>query len=204
MARPSGHRATTLHSGLLARGKLCHTRVCPGSTAAQVDQQGHATGPASSEVKDKLRYVDDFAKSVYDMLQQRNLTDIVDVIFVSDHGMTQTANERLVYLDEVLGEDGFAGIAHKEGWPSCGLRFKEGVDEEVMVSRMKRAAAASEGGFAYYDHATMPQGWHFSGSPRIAPHWLVPECVRCEDKRTSADLSPGWAGRSPTRKSSFT
>jgi predicted AlkP superfamily pyrophosphatase or phosphodiesterase len=141
----------------------------------QVDQQGHATGPASEEVKDKLRYVDDFAKSIYDMLLGRNLTEIVDVIFVSDHGMTQTANERLAYLDEVLGEDGFAGIAHKEGWPSCGLRFKEGIDEELMVTRMKEAARASNGGFAYYNHETMPEEWHFAGSPRIAPHWLVPE-----------------------------
>lgn len=128
-------------------------------------------------MRSKLRYVDDFAKALHDLLLVRNLTDIVNVLFVSDHGMTQTANERLVYLDEVLGEDGFASIAHKEGWPSCGLRFKEGVNEHTMVQRMERAAEASQGGFHYYSHETMPKDWHFSGSPRIAPHWLVPEWV---------------------------
>lgn len=153
------------------RGQL----VLRTNASGQVDQQGHATGPASDEVRDKLRYVDDFAKSIADVLQERNLTTVVDVLFVSDHGMTQTANERLVYLDEVLGEDGFAGIAHKEGWPSCGLRFKDGIDVALMVDRMQQAAQASEGGFRYYNHDTMPSQWHFSGSSRIAPHWLVPE-----------------------------
>ena len=61
------------------------------------------------------------------------MSQIVDVIVVSDHGMCSTANERVVYglnlvsvfafaesaicryLDEVLGEAGFAAIEHKEG-----------------------------------------------------------------------------------------
>lgn len=59
--------------------------------------------------------MDEFAKGVFDLLQERNLTQLVDVIFVSDHGMTSTDNERLVFLDDILGEEGFAGIEHNEG-----------------------------------------------------------------------------------------
>lgn len=94
----------------------------------QVDQQGHAFGPASDEVTSYLTYVDDFVKSVQEQLEARHLADVVDLIVVSDHGMTSTDNERVVYLDKVLGQDGWDAIEHKEGWPSCGLRFKPGTD----------------------------------------------------------------------------
>lgn len=59
--------------------------------------------------------VDNFAASIHRSLRARNLTDIVDVIFVSDHGMAETANHRLVYLDDIMGEDHVKQIEHEEG-----------------------------------------------------------------------------------------
>lgn len=83
--------------------------------APEVDQEGHRSGPASEGVEHQLIQMDNFAKGIYDLLEERNLTEIVDVIFVSDHGMTSTHNERLVFLDDILGKDGFEGIEHNEG-----------------------------------------------------------------------------------------
>ena len=48
-------------------------------------------------------------------LVARNLTDIVDVIFVSDHGMTDTSHPELVYMDDILGEEGYSYIEHEDG-----------------------------------------------------------------------------------------
>jgi predicted AlkP superfamily pyrophosphatase or phosphodiesterase len=45
----------------------------------------------------------------------RNLTDIVDVVFVSDHGMTDTSHPELVYIDDILGEDGWQAVKHEDG-----------------------------------------------------------------------------------------
>jgi len=45
----------------------------------------------------------------------RNLTDIVDVVFVSDHGMTDTRHPELVYIDDILGEDGWQAVRHEDG-----------------------------------------------------------------------------------------
>lgn len=45
----------------------------------------------------------------------RNLTKIVDVIFVSDHGMTDTSRPELVYIDDILGEDGWKAVTHEDG-----------------------------------------------------------------------------------------
>lgn len=83
--------------------------------APEVDQEGHRTGPHSHGVESELIEMDNFALDVMNELEKRNLTDVVDVIFLSDHGMTETHDERLVFLDDILGEEGWKGIARNEG-----------------------------------------------------------------------------------------
>ena len=60
--------------------------------------------------------MDVFAKDIHDSLEARNLTDIVDVVFVSDHGMTDTSDPEFIYIDDVLG-DGFKELDHVDGTP---------------------------------------------------------------------------------------
>jgi hypothetical protein len=40
----------------------------------------------------------------------------VDIIFVSDHGMADTSSPELVYMDDILGKDGYGLIQHNDGW----------------------------------------------------------------------------------------
>ena len=123
--------------------------------------------------------MDDFAASVHRMIDDRNLGKIVDLVFTSDHGMSSTADERVIYLDEILGPEGFAGIESKEGWPSCGLRFKPGVDQAEMLRRLRQAASAPRSGFDVYTAADMPPQWHLSSevNERIAPCvWQLSFC----------------------------
>jgi predicted AlkP superfamily pyrophosphatase or phosphodiesterase len=49
------------------------------------------------------------------------LTDIVDVVFVSDHGMTDTSHPELVYIDDILGEDGWQAVKHEDGGDTFSL-----------------------------------------------------------------------------------
>ena len=65
--------------------------------------------------QETLSYVDGFAKDLHSALVARNLTEIVDVIFVSDHGMTDTSHPEMVYLDDILGDDGIASMEHVDG-----------------------------------------------------------------------------------------
>lgn len=55
--------------------------------APEVDQAGHRSGPHSHQVDQTLLEMDSFVKGIFDSIDERNLTDIVDVIVVSDHGM---------------------------------------------------------------------------------------------------------------------
>lgn len=47
----------------------------------EIDQAGHRSGPDSPEVIDRLRYADNFAQSIFDEINKRNLADIVNIIF---------------------------------------------------------------------------------------------------------------------------
>ena len=62
-----------------------------------------------------MKYVDTFARDLHTALVARNLTEIVDIVFVSDHGMTDTSHPELLYLDDMLGEDGLAAVEHADG-----------------------------------------------------------------------------------------
>jgi predicted AlkP superfamily pyrophosphatase or phosphodiesterase len=150
--------------------------------APEVDQEGHRSGPDSSKSDYELTHVDEFIKSVREVLQERSLEDYVDLVVVSDHGMTSTHNERLVFLDDILGEEGWKGVASNEGtsdfspslrdfideesigWPSSGLRFKEHINETLMLEKLIDASQSSKGGFHVYTPSTMPSRWHFTGN----------------------------------------
>jgi predicted AlkP superfamily pyrophosphatase or phosphodiesterase len=98
-----------------------------------LDEAGHYAGPASPLVRTVLEQVDVFARDIHQALlgeseylgwhsnlpslpnPDRNLTHIVDVIYVSDHGMTDTSAQRVVYLDEIIGEDGVNQVVFEDG-----------------------------------------------------------------------------------------
>ncbi|WVW80511.1 hypothetical protein I302_102495 [Kwoniella bestiolae CBS 10118] len=140
----------------------------------EIDQSGHRGGPDSKGVNDSIALCDGMIGELLEGLRQRNLDGIVNVVIVSDHGMAETSNDRIIYLDDILGEEGVDAIEHKDGWPSVGLRFKEGVDSENYLNILLEAAESSNGTFAVYTHETMPERWHFNHGHRIAPIYVVP------------------------------
>lgn len=51
-----------------------------------VDQAGHAAGPDSQRVTDALEKVDEFVGELVGEIRERNMSHIVDLVVVSDHG----------------------------------------------------------------------------------------------------------------------
>ncbi|KAL4256686.1 Type I phosphodiesterase/nucleotide pyrophosphatase [Pleurotus pulmonarius] len=140
-----------------------------------LDHAGHTTGPMSSAVNRTLQQIDSFARVLHAELQARNLTDIVDTIFVSDHGMTDTSHPEFIYMDDILGAEGVKMIEHEDGWPSMGLRFRPEANETHYLQTLIQAAEANGHKFDVYTHETMPKRYHFSDSDRIAPIYVVPK-----------------------------
>ncbi|KAJ7079766.1 alkaline-phosphatase-like protein [Mycena belliarum] len=173
-----------------------------------LDQAGHSAGPMSALVNKTLTQVDVFAKDLHTALQARNLSDIVDVVFVSDHGMTDTSHPELIYMDDILGDAGYKSIEHEDGWPAMGLRFAANANVSHNLELLQTAAAASNGKFAVYTHETMPDRWHFTGSERIAPIYVVPEIGYVLTSKTEGDVgmskgSHGYDNKAPQMHAMF-
>ncbi|KAA1469665.1 Phosphodiest-domain-containing protein [Dentipellis sp. KUC8613] len=160
-----------------------------------LDQAGHRAGPYSALVNETLSKVDVFAKDLQDALVARNLTDIVDIVFVSDHGMTDTSHPELVYIDELLGEEGWAAVQHEDGWPSMGLHFRPGANVTRYLDILTEAAGDNEK-FEVHTPETMPERYHFAYSSRIAPVYVIPKMgyVLTTKKEGDVGLSKGNHG----------
>jgi len=153
-----------------------------------LDQAGHAAGPYSQRVNDTLKYVDAFARDLHKSLVDRSLTDIVDVVFVSDHGMTDTSHPELVYIDDILGEDGWQAVKHEDGWPSMGLHFDPLTDPSHYLDVLLAAAAGNSEKFNVYTPKTMPERYHFAHSSRVAPIYVVPNMGYVLTTREEGDV----------------
>jgi predicted AlkP superfamily pyrophosphatase or phosphodiesterase len=138
-----------------------------------VDSAGHEYGPNSTQIHATLRRVDDMLRDLLAGLQQRNLTHVVNIVVVSDHGMATTSTGRLLQLEDLLDP---ALLAHTDGWPLYGLRPKRDADLQPLYERLvARAAAQHPAAFdVYLRDGNMPVRYHFARNERIAPLWIVP------------------------------
>ncbi|GJE99017.1 phosphodiesterase domain-containing protein [Phanerochaete sordida] len=172
-----------------------------------LDQAGHLAGPKSDLVNRVLKQVDVFAKDIHDSLEARNLTDIIDVVFVSDHGMTDTSHPDFIYIDDILG-DGFRELEHVDGWPAMGLRFSPKANTSYYLDVLTQAAVASSGKFDVFTHDTMPSRYHFSYNERIAPIYVVPRIGYVLTDRVTNDTglnkgSHGYDNAEPSMHAMF-
>lgn len=122
-----------------------------------------------------MKAVDVFAKDLHTCLKARNLTEIVDIVFVSDHGMADTSQPEWVYVDDYLDQQAFDFVEHEDGWPSMGLRFSPKANSSAYLNILWEAAKNNSEKFDVYTHETMPERYHFSHNPRIAPIYIVPK-----------------------------
>jgi predicted AlkP superfamily pyrophosphatase or phosphodiesterase len=68
----------------------------------QVDHVGHDYGPDSAEVNQALGEIDATLARLVDGLKRRGQFEQTNLVIVSDHGMTATSPERLIYLDDLI------------------------------------------------------------------------------------------------------
>lgn len=141
-----------------------------------VDSDGHKFGPNSTEIRKTISEVDAMLGDLFDGIEARNLTDIVNIVIVSDHGMATTDTSRLLQVEDLIDT---SLIEHTDGWPLYGLRPFNTSDEHLQSLyddlHKKSQSPEFEGTFEVYmrDH-NMPARYHFSNNPRIAPLWIVP------------------------------
>ncbi|KAF2277443.1 Phosphodiest-domain-containing protein [Westerdykella ornata] len=137
-----------------------------------VDGDGHKYGPNSTEIRETIRNADAMLGSILQGLHARNLTHIVNVVVVSDHGMATTDVERLIQLEDLIDPE---ELEHIDGWPLYGLRPKNPKDLERLHRQLVEKTRDNPNVDVYLRDKDMPERYHFSKNERIAPLWIVPK-----------------------------
>ena len=132
---------------------------------SDVDGAGHDHGPAASEVDEAIARVDGAVGALVDGIAARGLTDVVNIILVSDHGMYPTSIERLIVLDDYVD----LATVDVVDWSPVGAILPRAGDED----RVYRALAGRHPHLTVYRKGEVPARLHFNAHPRITPIVLV-------------------------------
>ena len=155
-----------------------------------VDSDGHKFGPNSTEIRTTIESADQMMEDLFSGLQVRNLTDVVNVVVVSDHGMATTSTERLVQLEDLIDIDLVERI---DGWPLRGLRPKKPEHLAILQDQLMESSKDYSDSIEVYTRETMPERYHFSNNDRIAPLWVIPKTGWAIVERPEFDVKEALA-----------
>lgn len=136
-----------------------------------VDGDGHRYGPNSTQIRQTISNADAMIGGILKGLQERNLTNIVNIVVVSDHGMATTDVSRLIQLEDLIDP---VDLSHIDGWPLYGLRPKKQDQLYPLYDKLLREHGDNPN-IDIYLRENMPERYHFSNNDRIAPLWIIPK-----------------------------
>jgi predicted AlkP superfamily pyrophosphatase or phosphodiesterase len=126
---------------------------------SDTDDAGHRHGPESPELREAIRKVDASLGRLLEGLDERGLRDKVNIVVVSDHGMTAVDSSRVVYWDDALDQRTVRSV--EEG-PN--LTINAPVDSvPVYVDRLNRLSPHLKA----YANADLPARFSYTGHRRI-------------------------------------
>jgi predicted AlkP superfamily pyrophosphatase or phosphodiesterase len=124
-----------------------------------VDDAGHKYGPESPQVDTAIAEVDRQIGALVDGLAARGLSQRVNLIVVSDHGMTTVASDRVIYLDDYID---LSRVDIVDASPVGALAPKAGYEDEAF-----RRLSGAHPRLQVYRKRDVPARFHFSTHARI-------------------------------------
>ena len=126
-----------------------------------VDNASHAVGPFGARTDTAIAQVDSAVGALVAGIARLGMTDAVDLIVVSDHGMAPIAPERTIFLDDLVAMDSIDVI---DWTPVAAIAPKAGHDA-YAYARLK----GTHPHLAVYRKGDVPARFHFNDNPRITP-----------------------------------
>ncbi len=128
---------------------------------SDVDDAGHDHGPDSPEVKTAIQYIDTLLGRLLAGLEKRKIFNHVNLIIVSDHGMTSVTSARVIYLDDYLDLEKVGVV----DWnPVVAIRPRE-LSETEIYQKLVEAHPHLQ----IYHKDEIPTRLHYQNHRRIAP-----------------------------------
>ena len=134
---------------------------------SHVDSRGHRYGPNSQEVDEAVVEADHLLGYLLDNMDEYGLTESLNVLIVSDHGMVELSDDKLIFLDEMINLDDVQII---DWTPVAMIKPDEG-KKEVVYQTLKE----NEENFRVYYRDELPEKYGFSN------HYRIPEIIMIAD-----------------------
>ena len=125
------------------------------------DREGHAFGPFAPETGAAVETVDSLIGALITGIEAIHMTDDVNIIITSDHGMSQLSRERVIFLDDYIDLEKITLINRS---PNAEILVADSLQKPVFEA----LNGAHPNWDVYYREET-PVHWNFRNHPRIAP-----------------------------------
>jgi predicted AlkP superfamily pyrophosphatase or phosphodiesterase len=167
---------------------------------SDVDDAGHDHGPDSREVLEASAHLDQTLGLLLAGIRNLDLIDRTNIIIVSDHGMSQVSNKRIVFLDDYID---LSKIDVIEWTPNLAIRPRS-----VQMDAIYRALKDKHPALAIYRREEIPERLHYRNNTRIPPiiglagdGWTITSHARHLATRVVGRTDEGAHGYDPQYKS---
>ncbi|MEP0860766.1 MAG: alkaline phosphatase family protein [Ignavibacterium sp.] len=136
------------------------------------DSEGHRYGPNSPEVNAAIARLDSLIGFLFKKLDEIKLRDSVNLIIVSDHGMTEISKDRYVNIEEIANCNS-CKFFNRGAVMNIFINDKNEVD--AVFNKLKR----QENHYKVYKPENVPAHFHFNNNHLIGDLFVLSE--------------PGWS-----------
>jgi predicted AlkP superfamily pyrophosphatase or phosphodiesterase len=161
-----------------------------------VDGAGHTFGPDAAETDSAIAKVDRAIGALVDGITRLGLSEVVNIIIVSDHGMAETSAERVIVLDELVD---LTDIEVVDWNPVAAIAPDPG-----DVERVYAALHGAHPHLQVFRKGEVPARLHFNAHRRITPivaiadeGWSITSRERADRWRASGRPTGGTHGYDP-------
>ena len=126
-----------------------------------VDAVGHVHGPDSQEMVNAIVTIDRYLGLLMDSIYKLGLTHKLNLVIVSDHGMTEISRDRVIFLDDYIDTKTVEIIS----WSP----ILEIIPASNQENEIFRQLAGTHENLNVYTKTDPNKRWHFSQHKRIAP-----------------------------------
>ncbi len=133
----------------------------------ETDTQGHNYGPDSPETDSAIKLCDSLFGYLIDNLKKINFLDSINIIVVSDHGMTKLHQSQIINISEYFNVGGVK--INSYGY----FAFISG--EKDSLAKVYSTLKKLENNFKVYKREEVPKYFNFSNNPFIGEIVIIPE-----------------------------
>lgn len=131
------------------------------------DTQSHLTGPFSSQVMQQVRNVDTIIGYLIMRLKQLKLYHETNLIILSDHGMSEISDLRVIELNDFLPRNYYSMYGASPIW---NIIPKKGLEDKVYQILLHESKTRN---YTVYRKDQVPYEYHYSAHRRILPLVIV-------------------------------